>query len=116
MRTSAWVTMTETAEPGDQSTSEPAAPSGAAIGVLDQVRERGFIRVTAADDAHDLRVDATEACDCGEPSHPAADSSVQNDSVEVFPSAHRILVRSDCFDSVRHSGYFVAECTEQVLR
>src|SRR5213080_3435144 len=43
MRTSAWVTMTETAEPGDQSTSEPAAPSGAAIGVLDQVRERGFI-------------------------------------------------------------------------
>ena len=43
MRTSAWVTMTETAEPGDQSTSEPPAPSGVAIGVLDQVRERGFI-------------------------------------------------------------------------
>src|SRR6266516_536421 len=43
MRTSAWVTMTETAEPGDQSTSEPAAPSGVAIGLLDQVRERGFI-------------------------------------------------------------------------
>ena len=44
MRTSAWVTMTETAEPGDQSTSEPAAPSGAAIGVLDQVREDFGIR------------------------------------------------------------------------
>src|SRR5215813_2548462 len=35
--------MTETAEPGEQSKSEPPAPSGAAIGVLDQVRERGFI-------------------------------------------------------------------------
>src|SRR5689334_14447484 len=35
--------MTETAEPGEQSTPEPAAPSGAVTGVLDQVRERGFI-------------------------------------------------------------------------
>ena len=35
--------MTETAEPGEQSTSEPTAPSGAAIGVIDQVRERGYI-------------------------------------------------------------------------
>src|SRR2546430_1739329 len=35
--------MTETAEPGEQSTPEPAAPSGVVTGVLDQVRERGFI-------------------------------------------------------------------------
>jgi RNA polymerase primary sigma factor len=35
--------MTETAEPEDQHTNESAAPSGAAIGVIDQVRERGYI-------------------------------------------------------------------------
>jgi RNA polymerase primary sigma factor len=35
--------MTETAEPEEVNPSNPAAPSGAAIGVLDQVRERGFI-------------------------------------------------------------------------
>ena len=38
--------MTETAEPEEVSApapSAPAAPSGAAVGVLDQVRERGFI-------------------------------------------------------------------------
>jgi RNA polymerase primary sigma factor len=34
--------MTE-AEPEEQSTSEPLQPSGVAVGVLDQVRERGFI-------------------------------------------------------------------------
>ncbi len=35
--------MTETAEPEEVSASTPAAPTGAAVGVLDQVRERGFI-------------------------------------------------------------------------
>jgi RNA polymerase primary sigma factor len=35
--------MTETAEPEEVNATEPTAPSGAAIGVLDQVRERGFI-------------------------------------------------------------------------
>src|SRR5438445_7130490 len=55
--------MPETAEPGDQSASEPTAPSAAAIGVLDQVRERGFIttgEIFAAfpdlePDTHELR-------------------------------------------------------------
>src|ERR1700675_3960643 len=35
--------MTETAEPEEVNETEPTAPSGAAVGVLDQVRERGFI-------------------------------------------------------------------------
>src|SRR5271169_4160019 len=35
--------MTETAEPEEVNAPTPAAPSGAAVGVLDQVRERGFI-------------------------------------------------------------------------
>ncbi|MGO9876053.1 MAG: RNA polymerase sigma factor RpoD [Acidimicrobiia bacterium] len=35
--------MTETAEPEEVSATTPAAPTGAAVGVLDQVRERGFI-------------------------------------------------------------------------
>src|SRR2546421_10820916 len=40
--------MTETAEPEEQATptpgvTSPAEPSGVAVGVLDQVRERGFI-------------------------------------------------------------------------
>jgi RNA polymerase primary sigma factor len=35
--------MTETAEPEEQSAPEPANSNAAAIGVLDQVRERGFI-------------------------------------------------------------------------
>src|SRR5262245_21500199 len=35
--------MTETAEPEEQSAAEPASSNAAALGVLDQVRERGFI-------------------------------------------------------------------------
>src|SRR5690242_8524700 len=35
--------MTETAEPEDQNAPEPAASTAGAIGVLDQVRERGYI-------------------------------------------------------------------------
>ncbi len=35
--------MTETAEPEEGNAPTPAAPSSAAVGVLDQVRERGFI-------------------------------------------------------------------------
>jgi RNA polymerase primary sigma factor len=35
--------MTETAEPEEVEAHAPAEPSGAAVGVLDQVRERGFI-------------------------------------------------------------------------
>ena len=35
--------MTETAEPEEVNATAPAEPSGAAVGVLDQVRERGFI-------------------------------------------------------------------------
>jgi RNA polymerase primary sigma factor len=35
--------MTETAEPEEVKAPTPAAPSSAAVGVLDQVRERGFI-------------------------------------------------------------------------
>src|ERR1700689_4522564 len=35
--------MTETAEPEEEKATVPPAPSGAAVGVPDQVRERGFI-------------------------------------------------------------------------
>ena len=35
--------MTETAEPEEAKATTPGEPSGAAVGVLDQVRERGFI-------------------------------------------------------------------------
>src|SRR5689334_24890228 len=35
--------MTETAEPEDQSPTEEAASGSATVGVIDQVRERGFI-------------------------------------------------------------------------